>query len=403
MSTITTAAREYAKRPADERFASLAALTQAATEDKARSREIVYNSKDLNFVPTIVGTGGNQIATRDDDPAKQEIQLESPKGRARMTHWSFGQVARDLQVPAAFLRDQIPAALAADVLNYRLSQTPHGDAMNLLVRAGSLDGIGALPGSTQPTIRAATGDKYGRVWDADLYSRIGAMFQADQAWQLPPTWEGGADGPRAGAYRGDRDSFLILTNGGSIVTDPSLTNGAVEGHRDGQDAGNMFRGIMVRNSEVGAASVVIETILYRYICGNHMLWGAVYDQRFRRRHVGAATLRDTMQKIHEIARKWTTQSVAQDQTIIKGLIQYEIAHTREAVIDELRKIGATQEQATQAYALCEQREHVSPRSYWGAVQGLTRLSQEQANQDGRYLIDQIAAQVLSRGAKRVAV
>lgn len=399
MSTITTAAREYARRPADEKFPTLAALVNHCAAEKAHTLEKNYNLRDLAFVPTVIGTGGQQTADRTTDPAKAEVQIESPRGRAKLTHWSFGQLCRDLETPAGFLRDGVPAALAADVLNYRITQAPAGKSINALIRAGAAlvdAGLTAdgTPAREQAIIRAATSDSYGRVWDADLYGQIARTFGNDPQWELPPTWEGGADGPRSGAYRGDRDSFLILTNGGSIVIDPSISTGG--------DGGSLYRGIMVRNSEVGAASVVIETILFRYICGNHMLWGAVYDKQFRRRHVGAKVLRDTIRTINQTARDWSNRPASQDEAIIKGLIALELAATKDAVIDELRTIGATREQAEAAYAKCERTENASPRSYWGAAQGLTRMSQECPYQDGRYLLDQLAAAVLARGAKRVA-
>lgn len=376
-STITTAAREYAARPKDERFDSVEALVRHAQQDKQLSMERAYNLKDLQVVTTIDDSGpGHTLGT-----GGASLRLQSPKGTAMFTHWSFGQTCRMLGAPASYLRD-LPPALAAECLNFGLQEAAPGTSANLLVKANG----------GEPIVRACTSDSYGRCWDADLYGSVAyQLTNQDARWQLPPTWEGGADGPRSGAYRGDRDSFLIVTNGGSIVTDPSA----------GQD-GTMYRGVLIRNSEVGASSVVIETILFRYICGNHMLWGAAVDTRFRRRHVGSHVTRDVVREIGRIAYQYTQSSVARDNAIIKTLIEKEIAHSKEAVIDELRKMGASKDDATAAYERCEQTERVSPRTYWGAMQGLTRISQDSGYQDGRYELDQLAAKVLARGAKLVA-
>lgn len=162
----------------------------------------------------------------------------------------------------------------------------------------------------------------------------------------------------------------------------------------------MYRGIMVRNSEVGHCSITIETVLYRFICGNHILWGAAFDRSFRRRHVGHKITRDTMQELLTIARRYNNRAASDDEQIIRALIDHDIAHTKEAVIDELRKMGATKEDATQAYGLCEDRESASPRSFWGMAQGLTRLSQATGYQDERLALDQLAAAVLKAGAKQ---
>lgn len=375
MTTIDTAARQYANRPTDERFGSLEALHAAALADKNLSGERTFNLKDLRVVPTSTP-----------DPTVNDLALVSPKGgEARFTHWSFGQLARVVGAPASYLRDLSPE-LAADCLNYGLHETMPGSSANLLLRAAN--------GSPFPIVRACTSDAYGRCWDADLYGATLRQVTAnDSRWQLPPTWSGEA----AGAYRGDRDSFLILVNGGSIVSDPSLTRGG-----QGGDAAGMFRGILIRNSEVGASSVVIETILYRYVCGNHMLWGAMIDTQFKRRHIGSNVTRDVIREIGSIAYKWANASPARDEAIIRGLIDHEIAASKDAVVDELRAMGASKDQAIEAFARCEQTEAVSPRSFWGMAQGLTRLSQDSPYQDGRYELDRLAAVVLARGRKLVA-
>lgn len=164
----------------------------------------------------------------------------------------------------------------------------------------------------------------------------------------------------------------------------------------------MFRGLLVKNSEVGSSSIVIESILYRYICGNHMLWGAVIDKSFRRRHVGGKVLRDTIREIGQIAYRWTNRSAAQDEAIIRNLIRLELASSREAVIDELRAMGASAERASSAYDTCEKTEGASPRSFWGIAQGFTRDAQDADYQSDRYELDRLAGVILARGAKRVA-
>ena len=388
-TNIATAQSEYYKRPADERFASVAALVAAAQYDKDHSAERTYNLKDLKAVTERTHTEQpdrrpgfeGQTATI----MRDVLRLESPNGRAQLTHYAFGQLARTIGAPASYLRT-LPPELAARNINHGLQESPAGTAANLLVRAN---------GGT-PTIRAATSDTYGRVWDASLYGELSRRFMdTDSRWITPPTW----DGEPAGAYRGDRDSFVIVVNGGSIVTDPSLAGGATVNQPIGGGPSNgMYRGLMLRNSEVGHCSITIESILFRYICGNHMLWGAIMDRQFRRRHVGTKITRDTMRELQDLAWKFTNRTAASDEAIVRGLIDHEIAHTREAVIDELKKMGATKQQAEEAYATTEQKEAASPRSFWGIAQGLTRNSQESGYQDDRLVLDQLAALVLKRGS-----
>jgi len=376
---MNQAANQYANRPKDERFDSIDAFIAHAKEQQDLSEERSYNLKDLHVIV------GNTLNTPTFQPTPEQatVKLQSPKGTADFTHWSFGQLCRSLGAPAGYLRTLDPK-IAADALNYGLATSTLGTAANLLVKAPN--------GNPFPVVRACTSETYGRLYDYPLYSVLKSQVLDRGNFTLPPVWGGGV----AGAYSGDRDSFLIATNGGSIVTDPTLHSGG--------DSGAMYRGLLIRNSEVGACSVTIDCILYRYICGNHILWGAVYDQRFRRRHVGKNVLRDTIREISQIAVRWTQAGTERDTAIIRGLIDHEIAHTKEAVIDELRAIDKTltKEQATAAYELCERTEAVSPRSFWGAAQGLTRLSQESQYQNERFELDRVAALILSRGAKLVA-
>lgn len=380
--------REYATRPKDERFSSVDALIADALHQKQLSKEVVYNAKDLRAVA---------VDADDSNPQAGSIMLASPNGRASFTHYSFGQLASTIGAPAKYLRS-LPPAVAADCINFGLKHTPPATDLKILAQAAN---------GAAPKIRACTSETYGRVWDADLYSQIKASIidhGKPGEWIQPPTW----GGEPSGLNRGDRDSFMIVVNGGSIVADPSLTtnrigtggNGTTNiggGPEDG-----MYRGLLVRNSEVGAASIIIEQILFRYICGNHMLWGAVMQKSFSRRHVGKSTLRDTIREIQSIAYRWNQHSPAQDEAIIKALITHEIAASKEAVIDELHKIGFTKAQAKDAYETAEQKEQASPRSFWGIAQGATRNSQESGYQDDRLELDMLAAKVLQRGRLQYA-
>jgi len=391
---INTASTQYAIRPKDERFDSFPAMIKACQDDQEICAEAKYNLRDLHIRPVDLG-GVTRVG-----PAVSGILLESPKGAATLTHYSFGQLLKTIgpqYSKAAHLLRTLPAPLASDVLNQGLRHdAPTGTRANILIRDNDQD--------PYPVVRAATSETYGRLWDGGLYANVERHFgdgmptnggsDNDRVWQSPPTREGGRtenNGNRGGNYRGDRDSFCLRIDGGSIVGDPSRANS--------QDGGQMFRGLMIRNSEVGLCSVTIDVILYRYICGNHILWGATLDRTFKRRHYGKHITQDVINELLTLARKFNHRAASDDVRIIKALIDHEIAHTKDAVIDELRKMGATIEQATEAYKACEMTENASPRSYWGIAQGLTRNSQESGWQDERLALDQLAAKVMKAGAK----
>ena len=73
----------------------------------------------------------------------------------------------------------------------------------------------------------------------------------------------------------------------------------------------------------------------------------------------------------------------------------ELGPTREAVLDvATTRLELPQKQAAEAFGLAEQFEP-NPRSVWGYVQGLTRLSQRTPWQDGRFTLDRAASRLLT--------
>ena len=179
MSLMSTQAAhsEYVNRPKDERYPSVAALVNAAEAERALSAERDYNLKDLH----VMSLG------QSDNPKDRDLVLEGPKGRARFTHWAFGQFARMIGAPAQYLRE-LPASIAASAMNYGIGQTIPGTRASLLVKAPN--------GTPFPMVRACTSDSYARVWDSVLYGGVQRqIIDHDGQWTLPPTWTGEAAGP----------------------------------------------------------------------------------------------------------------------------------------------------------------------------------------------------------------
>ena len=130
------------------------------------------------------------------------------------------------------------------------------------------------------------------------------------------------------------------------------------------------------------------------VCGNHIIWGFQHVAGFRRRHIGSS-----------IQTAWTTSldgvraalddDTANDRTLLLRATAQELGPTRDAVLGTaVRKTEVSQKQAVEAYTLAEEHE-TNPRSIWGFVQGLTRLSQRTPWQDGRYVLDRAASRLLA--------
>ena len=94
--TAYTAHREWARRPPDERFASVEALWDTARARRTRTEERDIATVDL----------------RTEAVATDALALHEASGRsAAMTHWSFEQLATIAGAPPKYLRT-LPAMIA---------------------------------------------------------------------------------------------------------------------------------------------------------------------------------------------------------------------------------------------------------------------------------------------------
>jgi hypothetical protein len=206
------------------------------------------------------------------------------------------------------------------------------------------------------------------------------------AWHLPLGYkdgEFGAEKVPSGAYLGDRDMFLFLVDGNRDLDDPT----------DRTHAG-LFRGFILRNSDVGAAALTLDVFLFRAVCGNHLIWGFQHVAGFRRRHVGAS-IQDAWTTSLNDVRTALDADTADDRAKILRAMAQELGPTRDAVVDTaVQRLDVSQKQAGEAYTLAEQFE-TNPRSVWGYVQGLTRLSQCTPWQDARFTLDRAAGRLLT--------
>ena len=177
--------------------------------------------------------------------------------------------------------------------------------------------------------------------------------------------------------------FLFLVDGNRDLEDPT----------DSTHAG-LFRGFILRNSDVGAAALTLDVFLFRTVCANHIIWGFQHVAGFRRRHVGAS-IQDAWTTSLDAIRAALDADPSADRTLLLRSTTQELGPTRDAVLDAVvQRLELSQKQAAEAYTLAEQHE-TNPRSVWGYVQGLTRLSQRTPWQDGRFALDVAASRLLT--------
>jgi AraC-like DNA-binding protein len=356
--TAYTAHREWATRPPDERFASVSTLYEAARQRRLRSEERIIETSQFRTE-----------AETDDD-----LVLCEASGRtAALTHWSFEQLAAIAGAPPKYLRT-LPGSIASSAINYGL-QRQRREAHQLLADR-------AAPW----TVHAITSQRYARVHHDELASRVLDLMADHPAWDLPLGYKDGVYGAEmvpSGAYLGDRDMFLFVVDGNRDLEDPT----------DRSHAG-LFRGFILRNSDVGAAALTLDVFLYRVICGNNVIWGFQHVAGFRRRHIGASIHEAWTDSLGSV-RAALDANPADDRTMILKASTQELGATREAVLDAVgTRLELSRKQTADAYGLAEQFED-NPRSIWGYVQGLTRLSQRTPWQDQRFALDRAASRLLT--------
>ena len=375
------ASNQWATRPDDERFSTLQELHNACTayRNTARTATVPFNSL--------------RVEAHDGD-VKLIGKAATP---ARLTNWAFGQLATSISAPAAYLRT-LPATLAAQNLNHGLAKTEdRTDRAILFHENGDL------------LTRAFSSDKYTRIWNSDITSRL---LRLPDGWQVPPARPArdGQVGSRpateadvlkgarhalsvnvgdmiapAGLYASDHDLFVFMVDDAKRISEP--------GNPDG-----LARGFFVSNSEVGAASFSITRFMYRHVCGNHIVWDAKQVNEIRIKHIGSADDRAFAQITGELI-KYANESASDDEARILRTSTFSLGATKDEVLDKLfavKSLGISRVKLNAAYeATVEHDSQLDPTTAWGIANGLTRISQDSAFADERVSLDRAAGKVLS--------
>lgn len=345
--------KQWASRPQDERFESLQALYDATKAYAGQALERQANVSDLR---TEAIDGDVQLVGRQGVPAK-------------LTHWSFGQLAARVGAPASYLRD-LPATLAVQNLNHGLKE--YGDkaetASLMFHSNGSL------------LLRAFTSDKYSRIWNWEVAERLLSLQTYGWEPARPDIRVEMGDFPAL--YASDHDMFAFIRNRSVVVREP--------GNPDG-----LQRGVIVENSEVGASALKLTRFLYREMCGNHIIWGASKVMEISVRHVGDARYRWGAYQ-YELKR-YAESSVSEDEAKIASAKSKLLGDTKEQVLDRLfgmRSLALSRKTLDAGYDACLPDQDGDPRTVWGVVQGLTRHSQTLPYADARTAIDRSAGKLL---------
>lgn len=394
------ASNQWQNRPADQRFASLDALYNSTFDYFNKRSEKEVQLKALKVEPSPSG----------------ELMLTGENNAARFTHHGFGQFCSlmkytqtvtppgeepsTVSAPAGYLR-ACPPQLAALNLNFGILQSAADRKLQMLFHREDNGGL---------LVRAATGTVYSRYWNWNVAKFLQSL---PRGWRVPPARPSSNSDPKtirkatqsdlidagkfglsirlgddiapAGIYASDHDMFVFMVN-----EDQMLRN-------QPGNPGGLARGFFVTNDEVGSGSLRFTCFLYDTVCGNHIVWGAQKVMEVRLRHVGQSLQSRVIDATHEMV-KFSGRSAQVDEALIQSARTKLLGSTKDQVIEMVNdKHGwVPKKRAEEAYAMAEKyvQHHGDPRSAWGFMSGLTRLSQQTTYADQRDTLDRAARKVL---------
>jgi hypothetical protein len=361
-NTLTQANQQWMKRPDDERFESLPALANFTQDVRNRSAGKVISSRGLQFVPD--GVKGLHVVTGEHS------------GPNDLTHWSFGQAATLAGAPAGYLRT-LPAPIAADALNWGMRFNRDVEDIGLLTT------FNKSPGQGPATLRAATGPRYGRIWNADICSALVDKFGDGVSgdWTVPGEFGNAVDVTKANTtlFASDRDMFVFLADEKNRVD--------VHGRRDGKP-GSMARGFFLWNSEVGSQSIGAAFFLFDYVCKNRIVWGAQQFKEIRLRHTVSAPDR-WLEEIQPVLLEYSDASAKDVESTIAAAQARKVDDMAEFLNNRFGKKNAA------LYSAAHERDESRPmETLWDIATGMTAHARSIKWQDERVALEREAGKIL---------
>lgn len=345
---LMQASHQWATRPPEERFTSLPAMRDAATNFRSRSTERRVANRDVKAHPI--------------DGDAKGIALNVNGMIAVPSHWAFGGVCGLIGAPAGYLR-RLPIPMIADCLNFGLQVERKVEEIGSLI---TMPGDGE-PDGTPAMLTAATGPSYGRVWNDDvlnkLIDRFGDGVPGHGGKFTVPGEFGKAvevDNGNTTLYRSDRDMFVFLADETNRIEIPNRRNG---------QPGSLARGFFLWNSEVGSTTLGIATFLFDYVCCNRMVWGSTEFAEIRVRHTAGAPHR----WIEEVAPALEVYANAGTHNIVEAVVKAQAARIGDgAAVEKFLTERFNSANTAKAIMLAHEAEEGRPiESLWDATTGTT--------------------------------
>jgi hypothetical protein len=368
---------QWFARPADQRFTSVNALYDAVRQRSNESHS------------TIIDTRAIRVHASPADPDRLSLILPDDRADGSVTvdpsHYAFGQTCGLLGVPAGYLR-KLPATIVGINLQYAVNH----------FRAEQVKAYVRVNGCTE--LRAMTGPEYGRIFDHELVAgvrKIAGDGRGDTRWKIPGVlnWRDSTYDPEAEIteqsttlFASDRDVFLFLVDDRNPIEVGKLADGTPD---------LMFRGFYAWNSEVGARTFGLATMLLRGVCMNRNLWGVEQFSELKIRHSKGAPERFAIEALPALERmaESATGPIIRKIGAAKSTI---VANNDDERREFLQRRGFTQSETSAALAACLATEDHPATSVWDMVQGITAAARNEGHQDERVSLEQRAGKLMDK-------
>lgn len=261
---------QWANRPNEERWTSLYDFHNYNMDVYHSSQTKTFALKELSARPV------------DGDETGKALEIVGPSGKgASVSNWAFNQLVGNRLESYPSMVSKMPAKLASDVINWRIGEVPD-ERLGILINRVTENGLVTVDTAAKQSllIRAVTSEGYGRIWNYQvtlpLVDRFGDALTGD--WTVP--------GIRGKAltevtkenttiFGSDKDMHVMLADEKNKLIIPNRRNG---------QSGELSRGFIVSNSEVGGGTLYVAFFTYDYLCGNRIIWGLEDSFEIRLRH-----------------------------------------------------------------------------------------------------------------------
>jgi hypothetical protein len=357
------ASNQWMSRPNDERFTSLTDMLTHFNDKRDHSRETVVSSRRIEVVPSEDNKGLMVVGDKDLN--------HTP------THWSFGQLAQLAEAPGGYLRT-IPAPIAADCINY-----------GIRYKRG-IEDVGLLMHNDNDTaeLQAATGPRYGRVWNADV---VGAMVKqfgngVNGDWRVPGEFGIAlkeVTKANTTLFASDRDMFVFLADEVNRVEIPN--------RRDGKP-GTLARGFFAWNSEVAQSTLGLGTFLFDHVCQNRIVWLSQDYAEIRIRHTASAPDK----WLQEVAPALLAYKESSTKSIVEGVKAAQAAKVDD--VDEFLAARFGKRMVPLLKMTHDAEENRPITSLFDVTTAATAYARGIQHQDARVAIERIAGDVMKLAA-----